>query len=73
LANYTEYYEYTTMQGDTWDSIALDFYNDEYQAKAIIDANPEYSAVLIFDAGVVLKVPVIEEQAAESLPPWRLS
>lgn len=73
MANYDKYYEYTTIHGDTWDSIALDFYNDEYQAKTLLEANPEYSAVLIFEAGVVLKVPIIDDQAAESLPPWRKS
>lgn len=66
-----EYYEYVTLQGDTFDAIALDFYNDEFSASAIIQANPEYRQVLIFDAGITLKIPVREETASETLPPWK--
>ncbi len=69
--SYTEYYEYETIAGDTWDGIALDFYDDEYQAKVLMGANPQYSATLIFDAGVKLIIPIIEETAADTLPPWR--
>ena len=66
-----EYFEYTTMQGDTFDILALDAYNDEFRADTIIKANPEYSDVVVFDAGVTLKIPVIEEQPSNTLPPWK--
>lgn len=66
-----DYFEYTTMQGDTFDMLALDAYNDEFKAHLIIEANPQYAKVLVFDAGVKLKIPIIEEEAAASLPPWR--
>lgn len=64
---------YTTVQGDTFDSIALEYYSDEKKASTIIDANSEYSDVLIFDAGVVLAIPIIEEdgETPASAPPWR--
>lgn len=65
------YFEYTTMQGDTFDILALDAYNDEFKAHLIIEANPQYANILVFDAGVKLKIPIIEEEAAASLPPWR--
>lgn len=62
---------YTTIAGDTYDILALDVYNDELLAAEIIRANPDYSGVLVFDAGVQLWVPYIEERAPATLPPWR--
>lgn len=67
-----EYYEYTTLQGDTFDMIALDFYDDEAYASKIIEANPEYCKVIIFESGVVLKIPIVEESSPETLPPWKV-
>lgn len=66
-----QYYEYETLQGDTFDMIALDFYNDEKYASVIIQANPKYCNVLIFDAGIKLIIPIIEQKTAETLPPWK--
>ncbi len=63
--------EYVTMRGDTFDMLALDAYNNEFQAVEIIRANPQYADVLIFDAGVTLQIPALTEQAAETLPPWK--
>lgn len=65
------YFVYTTMQGDTFDMLALDAYNDEFKAHVIIQANPEHANTLIFDAGVGLKIPYITEESAETLPPWK--
>lgn len=65
------YIEYITMQGDTFDILALDAYDDEFKAHIIIQANPEYADVLIFDEGIKLKIPVIEDESIETLPPWK--
>lgn len=63
---------YITVEGDTFDSLALLFYNDEKLASTIIQANPDYCDTLIFEAGVSLTIP---EASAEiipgTLPPWR--
>jgi phage tail protein X len=66
-----QYFNYTTQAGDTFDILALDVYNEEAKASLIIQANPQYADVLIFDAGTVLKIPVIEPEAAATLPPWK--
>lgn len=61
-----------TVEGDTFDGLALEYYNDEKQASTIIKANPDHCSTLIFEAGVELTIP--DEPAAaqpESLPPWR--
>ena len=62
---------YTTLAGDTFDMIALDFYDDEFLAGELIQANPQYSGVLRFLAGVELSIPILEDKPAETLPPWR--
>lgn len=64
---------YTTMQGDTFDMLALDAYNNEFQATDLIEANPQYADVLVFDAGVQLWIPKLESTPPESLPPWKRS
>lgn len=65
------YFEYTTMQGDTFDILALDAYNNSFKSSLIIQANPQYADVLVFDAGVKLKIPIIPAEPASTLPPWK--
>ena len=63
---------YITVDGDTFDSLALLFYNDEKLASTIIQANPDYCDTLIFEAGVSLTIPeAAAETMPETLPPWR--
>ena len=52
----TSYYEYTTQDGDTFDLLALDMYNDERLAHYIIEYNPDYADVIVFEGGVQLKL-----------------
>lgn len=68
-----EYMVYTTVEGDTFDSIAFEFYTDEKMASVIINANPLLADVLIFDADVEVLVPVVEEatETPGTAPPWR--
>lgn len=68
----TAYKEYTTCEGDTFDALALQLYNDERLAHYIIDFNPDYADVVIFDANVALRLPIVEDaETPETLPPWR--
>lgn len=62
---------YTTMQGDTFDILALDAYHDEFLAPVLIAANPAYAQTLVFAAGVPLWIPKQQTAPAESLPPWK--
>lgn len=72
MPNITGYDEILTVEGDTFDRLALEFYNDEKQASYIIAANPDYTDVLIFGAGVELRIPILDNvEIPESLPPWR--
>lgn len=47
----------TTIQGDTWDALALDLYGTEMLAWWLQQANPKHLGTIIFPAGVVLRVP----------------
>ncbi len=66
-----EYYNYKTLQNDTFDSIALDFYDDEKLSNNIIQANPKYSKYILFPANIELKIPIIEKVVNSTLPPWK--
>lgn len=72
MSRVIEYYEYITRKGDTFDELALQFYDDEKKAHLIIDFNPQYSDYIILDAGLMLKIPIYEiEQNSDTLPPWK--
>lgn len=63
---------YMTNKGDTWDSIAYQEYGNERYASMIMEVNRYHMDVLIFEGGLEIKVPIIEEQNIPStLPPWR--
>lgn len=67
-----KYMEYDTENGDTFDSLAFQFYTDEMLASEIIKANPMYADTLIFEDTVTLKIPIFEQVTLPStLPPWR--
>ena len=62
---------YTTVDGDTYDMIALNMYHDEFRAPLIAGANPELAGTVVFPAGVVLRGPVVPAAEASAVPPWR--
>lgn len=65
------FYKYETVDGDTFDIIALAFTGDEYFSTEIMKANPDYVRCIIFSAGIELKIPIVEPAAASTLPPWK--
>lgn len=66
-----EYYEYTTINGDTFDKIALDFYGEENYSTFIMQLNPKYIRTIIFEAGVSLIIPKLKINNKSTLPPWK--
>ncbi|NRT90091.1 tail protein X [Clostridium beijerinckii] len=64
-------YKYLTQQGDTFDSIALEFYGEEKYSIFIIQLNPKYIDTIIFDYGVSLIIPDINIKNTSTLPPWK--
>jgi len=70
----TLYELYEAKAGDTWDSIAFEFYTNEMMASRLIQENKEYADVLIFEGGERLGIPVLdedEEEEPDTIPPWR--
>jgi len=62
---------YTTIQGDTWDVIALRVYGSESAADYLMKNNLPYLDTFIFSAGVVLDTPGPPVQEDTALPSWR--
>ena len=61
-----------TAQGDTFDALALAYYNNEKMSSSLIQANLNYCSTLIFEAGVSLTIPEVSTVTLpETLPPWR--
>jgi len=64
-------WRYTTRQGDTWDTLALDIYGSEKLAWLLQQANSEMMDLLFFPAGLTLIVPETPPRAtAQPAPPW---
>ena len=53
-----EYYEHITVDGERWDTLAYQYYNDPKKMDIIIKANPEIPGKLILEAGIKLRIPV---------------
>lgn len=69
----TTYLTYKTLQGDTWDAIAIDFYGNANMSYVIINANLSFSDYVILDGGMELKIPIIPGSVSPStLPPWKV-
>lgn len=66
-----QYSKYITKQGDTFDSIALEFYGEEKYSVFIMQLNPNYIGTLIFDYGIKLVIPEINIKNDSTLPPWK--
>ena len=62
---------YTTIQGDTWDSIAYKLFGAEKYMKNLIEANQELLEILIFSSGITINVPEIPNEETEDAPIWR--
>ncbi len=63
-----------TIQGDTWDVLALRVYGTEMRAQELMEAreNVRLLDYQIFPAGVTVYTPeVTDETHAEDLPDWR--
>lgn len=67
----TDFIEVVANAGDTFDILALDHYNDELLASLIIFHNPEIANIIVFEAPTPVAIPVINQQEAGVLPPWR--
>jgi hypothetical protein len=67
--------QYTTLEGQRWDTIANLAYGNPGLAKKIIEANPNVPVTDVLPAGVILNIPTSEEAEVLTdltlLPPWK--
>ena len=68
-----EFYSYITRDEDRWDMISQKYYSNPNLYEEIIKANPEVPIEPVLDAGIKLKIPVLEESETIQfeLPPWK--
>lgn len=64
---------HVTRAGERWDLLAWRYYGDASAYRPIIVANPDTAIEPVFEAAVVILVPVLERSASDDadLPPWR--
>jgi phage tail protein X len=64
-----------TTAGERWDLLAWQYYADPTDYSPIIMANPNVPIEPVFDAGILIAVPILQKGAVVtvSLPPWKLS
>ena len=62
---------YIAESGDTWDSISLKFYEDEFRIELLMNANKDLMHIFVFGGGERVKIPELPEDVSSSLPDWR--
>ena len=65
---------YRTVQGDTWDLIALRMcpkIGGEKLMDVLLEYNPEHIKTVIFSANVILNIPDVDIPVISSLPAWK--
>ena len=64
----------TTVQGDTWDTIAYRVYKNVLRVQDLMETRENIRLLdyQVFPAGIVVATPEVEERAeADGLPEWR--
>ncbi len=66
------YIEHITRDGERWDQIAQEYYNDPLRYAPLIAANPNLAIQPMLPSGVRIIVPLLESStpSTEGLPPW---
>lgn len=68
------YKTHIAAAGESFDSVALDYYGDEFIADKLMKVkdNTRYTKMVIFKGGEELKIPVYDDiESTETLAPWR--
>ena len=63
-----------TSAGERWDLLAWRFYGDPTEYSPIIMANPNVPIEPVFEPGITIYIPVVNQPATPvSLPPWKIN
>lgn len=61
---------YITNQGDRWDLISFNVFNNEYYASEINEANPQYIYTAVFNQGIQIFIPHIPQVTPITTQLW---
>lgn len=68
----SEFIKEAAIANETFDSLAFRLYGEERMSKYIRMYNRQYSDLVMFRGGELLKIPVLTKvESTETLPPWR--
>ena len=66
------YKTHTAAAGETFDSVAFDYYGDEFMADKLMKENSIYIKTIVFKGGETLRIPIYDDiESTETLAPWR--
>jgi hypothetical protein len=68
------YKTHIAAAGESFDSVALDYYGDEFMADKLmkVKKNSKYTHLITFEGGEKLSIPVYDDiESTETLAPWR--
>lgn len=62
-----------TQDGERWDTLAWKYYRDVTQMGLLIEANQHAPIAATLPAGLVIQIPLIQQQpeSTQGLPPWK--
>jgi phage tail protein X len=68
-----QFIAHVTTAGERWDLLAWQYYGDPTEYSVIIMANPRVPIEPVFDAGITVMVPILEQSDVmrADLPPWK--
>jgi tail protein X len=59
-----------TRQDEMWDALSFRIWGSEFYMDQLMDANPQYSDVIDFDANTLITVPTVTAPVDTSQPPF---
>lgn len=62
---------YRPNRGETWDLVAFREMGSEYYMQDLMDANPKYHGISIFEGTETLDIPYVGDEESEYQAPWR--
>ena len=62
---------YRPNRGETWDMVAFREMGSEYYMQDLMDVNPKYHGISIFDGTETLNIPYVGDESSEYQAPWR--
>ena len=68
------YLNHIAKKDETPDILALKYYDNEFMASYILEANVQYNDVIIYEGGEELVIPIFDTIEDDSTqPPWKRS